>query len=476
MTNVERLLFATIKTAGDELVLESGKPPAVYKNGSRREVTSKELSNDEISIIKKELSDVFKNRKEILMNGKHFTVILENSRIIFTTIPEQYEAALKENIQNSKPFMLTEDKEPVNYNNKESSSISFMLKEMVRLNASDLHISTGCVPIMRIDGDMITRNQMPELTEDFLYSELKKITPKKNIAEFEQIYDTDFAYEIKGLARFRINIFRDYRGIGAVIRKIPAEIISASKLGISKDVLSLCDLPKGLILVTGPTGSGKSTTLAALIDYINENYKKHIITVEDPIEFVHMNKKSLVNQREVSNHTKTFKSALRAALREDPDVILVGELRDLETISIAVEMAVTGHLVMGTLHTSTAVGTIDRIIDQFPADQQSQIRTMLADALSGVISQMLCKKLEGGRVAAHEILFTNIAVANLIREGKTFQIPAIMQSSKGKGMKLLNQALSELVLQRIVSADEALSKSMDKDDLKNTLRHSGVAL
>jgi twitching motility protein PilT len=248
------------------------------------------------------------------------------------------------------------------------------------------------------------------------------------------------------------------------------QIVSAETLGISASILGLCSLPKGLILVTGPTGSGKSTTLAALIDYINQGQKKHIITVEDPVEFVHPNKQSLINQREIKTHTQSFKKALRAALREDPDVILVGEMRDLETIAIAIEMAVTGHLVFATLHTATAIGTVDRIIDQFPAVQQSQIRAMLADALIGVISQMLCKKKEGGRIAAYEVLIGTVGISNIIREGKTFQIATMMQTGKALGMKLMNDSLAELVEKGLVNADEALSKAVDLENLKNRLR------
>ena len=259
------------------------------------------------------------------------------------------------------------------------------------------------------------------------------------------MHDTDFAYEISGLARFRANLFLDRKGIGAVFRVIPAEILTAEQLGLSPHILKLGRLTKGLVLVTGPTGSGKSTTLTALIDYINKNREDHIITIEDPIEFVHENHRCLVNQREVHTHTAGFKSALRAALREDPDILLVGEMRDLETISIAIETAETGHLVFGTLHTSTAASTVDRMIDQFPPDQQAQIRVMLSESLRGVISQTLCRKIGGGRIAALEVLITNSAISNLIREGKTFQIPSMMQVGRGAGMVGLNDALGDLV-------------------------------
>src|SRR6266508_1848093 len=258
------------------------------------------------------------------------------------------------------------------------------------------------------------------------------IAPERNREEFKRRNDTDFAYEIEGLARFRCNFFRDRKGMGGVFRQIPGKIITAEEMGLSREILQLCHLPKGLVLVTGPTGSGKSTTLCALVDYINRNRSDHIITIEDPLEFVHENKRCLINQRQVGAHTDSFKDALRAALREDPDIVLVGELRDLETIAIAIETAETGHLVFGTLHTNTAPSTVDRIIDQFSADRQAQIRMMLSESLKGVIAQTLCKKIGGGRVAAHEILLCNSGVSNLIREGKTFQIPSMMQTGRAQ--------------------------------------------
>jgi twitching motility protein PilT len=259
-----------------------------------------------------------------------------------------------------------------------------------------------------------------------------------------------------------------------VFRTIPAKIISAEKLGLSTAITDLCGLHKGLVLVTGPTGSGKSTTLCAMVDLINRTRSGHIITIEDPIEFVHENKQCLINQREIGPHTRSFKRALRAALREDPDVVLVGEMRDLETISIAIETAETGHLVFGTLHTTTAYSTIDRIIDQYPPDQQEQIRVMLSESLKGVVSQTLCKKIGGGRCAALEILLVNPAVSNLIREGKTFQIPSIMQTSKNVGMRLLNEALTELVEKKLVLPDEAMSKAVDKTGFATMLKNRGI--
>jgi twitching motility protein PilT len=276
------------------------------------------------------------------------------------------------------------------------------------------------------------------------------------------------------VARFRCNFFMDRKGMGGVFRQIPTKIITAEDMGISKEILQLCHLPKGLVLVTGPTGSGKSTTLCALIDYINRNRTDHIITIEDPLEFVHENKKCLINQRQVGEHTDSFKDALRAALREDPDIVLVGEMRDLETVAIAIETAETGHLVFGTLHTSSAPSTVDRIIDQFPADRQGQIRVMLAESLKGVISQMLCKKIGGGRVPVLEVLIGTPSVANLIREAKIFQIPSIMQTGKKYGMCLMNESFADLVKKKIVEPQEAYAKAFDKPGLLSMLKKNGI--
>jgi twitching motility protein PilT len=295
----------------------------------------------------------------------------------------------------------------------------------------------------------------------------------KNREEFQARNDTDFATATSE-ARFRVNVFADRHGIGAVMRQIPSKVLSAVDLGLSPPILDLCFLSKGLVLVTGPTGSGKSTTLAAMVDHVNRNRDDHIITIEDPVEFVHENKRCLVNQREVGTHTQSFKNALRAALREDPDVVLVGELRDLETIAIAIETAETGHLVFGTLHTNSAPSTVDRIIDQFPSDRQAQIRTMLSESLRGVVTQVLCKKKGGGRVAAMEILLVSSSVANLIREGKTFQIPSVMQTAKGMGMATMNDSLLDLVKKGLVEPAEALSKAVAKNELKQLFERNDI--
>ena len=352
-----------------------------------------------------------------------------------------------------------------------------LFNQMAEVGASDLHLSVSMPPMIRKDGKMQTLEcsegvLTPEAMDDLLHS----IMPERNQEEFERRNDSDFAYEIPGLARFRCNVFRDRKGMGGVFRIIPSKILTAEQLGLSKAIMDLCSLSKGLVVVTGPTGSGKSTTLCAMVDSINKSREDHIITIEDPIEFVHDNQKCLVNQREVATHTDSFKDALRAALREDPDILLVGEMRDLETIGIAIETAETGHLVFGTLHTTTAASTVDRIIDQFPADRQQQIRVMLSESLKGVIAQTLLPKKGGGRVAALEILIVTPAISNLIREGKTFQIPSAMQTGKNNGMVMLNDALFELVKKGLVEPRDAYIKAVDKTGFEMMLTRAGMKL
>ncbi len=355
-----------------------------------------------------------------------------------------------------------------------TAEIDSLFVRMVQSGASDLHICAGSPPMLRKDGNMVAIEGMQPLSGEDTERILMPIAPLRNKEEFGTCADTDFAYQIEGLARFRCNFFEDRKGMGGVFRVIPSEIMTTEDLGLPREIVNLCHLTKGLVLVTGPTGSGKSTTLCALIDYINRNRTDHIITIEDPIEFVHENKKCLINQRQITEHTASFKNALRAALREDPDIVLVGEMRDLETVSIAIETAETGHLVFGTLHTSTAPSTVDRIIDQFPADRQQQIRVMLSESLKGVICQTLCRKNGGGRVAALEVLVATTSVSNLIRESKTFQLPSVMQTGKALGMRLLNDSLFELVKNKQVEPDEAYSKSVDKAGLKAQFEKAGI--
>ena len=353
------------------------------------------------------------------------------------------------------------------------ATIEQLLRMTVERGASDLHLRCGEPPIIRLHGEMHRLEGWNALENAQLDTMLRSIMPERNRIEFGDTNDTDYAHEIPGCARFRANALKDRMGVAAVFRQIPSQVVNVEQMQITPEVQQLCYLTKGLVLVTGPTGSGKSTTLCALIDMVNRVRNDHVITIEDPIEFVHPNKNCIITQRQVGVHTKSFKSALRAALREDPDIVLVGELRDLETVSIAIETAETGHLVFGTLHTTTAPGTIDRIIDQFPADRQEQIRIMLSDSLKGVISQTLCKKIGGGRVAAREILLSIPAVANLIREAKTFQIHSIMQTSRRLGMVTLNDALIEHVDGGRVEPKEAYMKAVDKLNFMAMLKQRG---
>ncbi len=354
------------------------------------------------------------------------------------------------------------------------AEIDKYLKALVEHKGSDLHLSTGCKPIIRKDGSIVAMRSEEPLDEHATKRILFEIMPQLNEQEFNGCMDTDFAYSLEGYGRFRVNCFMDHKGMGGVFRVIPETILTVEQLGLPPAVRKFCTLAKGLVVVTGPTGSGKSTTLAAMIDHINNTRSDHIITIEDPIEFVHRNKRCLINQREVRTHTAGFKSALRAALREDPDIVLVGEMRDLETTHIAIETAETGHLVFGTLHTTTAISTVDRIIDQFPADQQSQIRLMLSSTLKGVIAQNLLKKIGGGRVAALEVLVCNSAVGSLMREGKTSQIASIMQTGQKEGMTLLNNELTRLVKSELVEPEEAYAKAADKEGLLNNFEQAGV--
>ena len=343
------------------------------------------------------------------------------------------------------------------------AKIDAFFKLMHDQGASDLHLISGSQPILRVHGDM-ERVKYKTLENDELKAMLYEIAPENKIKVFEETGDVDFAYEIPNLARYRANYFQQKWGVGAVFREIPSTILTAEQLGLPKVITKLSMLHQGMILVTGPTGSGKSTTLAAMMDYVNRNKKCHIITVEDPVEFVHKSQSCIVNHREVGVHTKGFKSALRGALREDPDIILVGEMRDLETIELALEAASTGHLVFGTLHTQSAAKTVDRIIDVFPAHQQSQIRTTLSESLKGVVAQNLFKRIyKKGRMAVLEVLVVTPAVANLIREGKTFQIPSAIQTGKKYGMQSLDDAILIALEAKKISPEDAYDKAIVKE-------------
>jgi twitching motility protein PilT len=354
--------------------------------------------------------------------------------------------------------------------------IAELLMLTVEKGASDLHLTVGAPPSIRTHGD-VNPTDFPALSREETHDTLYDIMNETQKARFEETNDLDFSLELSGCGRFRVNVFRGRLGVGAVFRVIPTKIKSAAELGLPPVVENMAHFERGLVLVTGPTGSGKSTTLAALIDYINDNRKGHILTVEDPIEFVHNHKRCLVNQREVGPNTNSFATALRAALREDPDVILVGEMRDLETISLAVSAAETGHLVFGTLHTSSAAQTIDRIIDVFPVHQQAQVRAMLAESLRGVVAQKLMKTADRqGRCAALEIMTATPAVRNLIREGKTYQLLSVMQTSTKDGMQTLDMALRDLLRARVISFEDALDGAPDKQQFLQTLEESGMAV
>jgi len=335
------------------------------------------------------------------------------------------------------------------------AKIDALLKLMIEHKASDLHVTSGSPPLLRINGEL-ERIAYHELSEEEVKLLVYEIIPQSGIDHLEAEFDLDFAYEIEGIARFRANIYFKHAGLGAAFRLIPHDILTFSELGLPPAVRELSRIRKGLVIVTGPTGSGKSTTLAAMVDLLNKERKAHVITLEDPLEFVHENQTCLIMQRQVGVHVESFASGLRAALREDPNVIMVGEMRDLETIALAITAAEVGLLVFGTLHTSSAAKTVDRIIDAFPQDQQAQIRTMLSDSLKGVIAQQLLKRADGnGRIAALEILVGNQAVANLIREGKTFQLQSILQTGKKLGMQTIDQHLKELVAKGLVTTEEA---------------------
>jgi twitching motility protein PilT len=342
------------------------------------------------------------------------------------------------------------------------AQIDAFFKLMNDQDASDLHLISGQQPILRISGEL-ERVKYKTLDNDALKVMLYEIAPEHKVKEFEETGDVDFAYEIPGLARYRANYFQQRNGVGAVFREIPSTILTCEDLHLPPVVSRLATLPRGLVLVTGPTGSGKSTTLAAIVHEANRTRKDHILTVEDPIEFVHESDKAVVNHREVGIHTKSFASALRGALREDPDIILVGEMRDLETISLAIEASATGHLVFGTLHTTSAAKTVDRIIEVFPENQQDQVKSTLADGIRAVVAQTLFRRRDRkGRVAAVEIMIATPAIRNLIREGKTFQIPSMLQTGHKYGMQTLDDAIMEHLNKKIISPDDAYTKANDK--------------
>jgi twitching motility protein PilT len=482
VARLDRLIQVMQEQRADALQLAVGKPASLMQNGSVRPITREPLSDLQIQGLLREIASedtaarlgssqavAFAYRSpfgEIRVEiGPPGVAVLRPAaaptRPAATPTPVPTPAAPR--------VVSAPAAHPTPDSGEHRGAMDALFRLLVQSGASDLHLRTGEPPMLRLHGEL-RREEQPPLSAERLEAMLLSIMTPKEAGEFRETGDTDWAYEISGLARFRCNAGRDRTGAMGVFRVIPNQIRTAEEMGLSREVQNLCYLTKGLVLVTGPTGSGKTTTLAGLVDLINRTRTDHIITIEDPIEFVHPSKKCLVTQRQVGVHTRSFKHALRAALREDPDIILVGEMRDLETISIAIETAETGHLVFGTLHTTTAASTIDRIIDQFPADRQSQIRVMLSESLRGVIAQTLCKKIGGGRVAAREILLSIPAVSNLIRESKTFQIPSIMQTNRKAGMITLNDALMELVDARLVEPKEAYMKSVEKPGLAAALK------
>jgi twitching motility protein PilT len=353
-----------------------------------------------------------------------------------------------------------------------------LLKLAVERRASDLHLSAGHHPCIRVDGEMHFLTDLPVVAPEDAEAMLKEIMPEKSRQELDSIFDTDFGYTLEGAGRFRVNAFHDIFGVGGVFRSVPTRVPTLEDLGLSfSGVLrELCMHTKGLVIITGPTGSGKSTTLAAMIDLINRTRTEHIITVEDPIEFVHPSRTCLINQREVHRHTRSFSAALRAALREDPDIVLLGEMRDLETTEIALETAETGHLVFATLHTNTATSTVDRIIDKFPGDRQNQIRTLLANTLTGVVAQTLCKRIDGGRVAAAEILLATSGVRANIRDQKTHHLPTAIQTGYNVGMRSFTDTLFQLVAGGIITPREAYLKAVDKVSIEQKFSSAGIEL
>ena len=348
------------------------------------------------------------------------------------------------------------------YKGFRNMDITELLAFSAKNGASDLHLSAGLPPMIRVDGE-VRRINLPAMEHKEVHRLVYDIMNDKQRRDYEEFLETDFSFEVPGIARFRVNAFNQNRGAGAVFRTIPSKVLTMEDLGLGQVFKDICEYPRGIVLVTGPTGSGKSTTLAAMLDFINSNRFDHILTIEDPIEFVHQSKKCLINQREVHRDTHGFNEALRSALREDPDIILVGEMRDLETIRLALTAAETGHLVFGTLHTTSAAKTIDRVVDVFPADEKEMVRAMLSESLQAVISQTLLKKTGGGRVAAHEIMIGTPAIRNLIRENKVAQMFSTLQTGQAQGMQTLDQSLAELVRRNLITVEEARTKATNKD-------------
>jgi twitching motility protein PilT len=476
---LDNLLRGALKANMEGLLLVPGRLPRMTVAGVAREVTQTALDAARIEAATRELAPA----GTVFHTGSHavFDYLLEGTRLRVEMTPglSGWEVKIRPVSSPSAPpaaapavaqVPIPSTAEARVVEDRPIANVVELLELLLERGGSDLHLTSLHRPRMRVHGDL---EELPEFrapTSEELKRLLDAITPERNARQFDATHDTDFAHEMPDGVRFRVNLFRDHLGVGAVMRTIPSKIPTFEELGLPDAVRRLAYLSKGLVLVTGPTGSGKSTTLAAIVDLVNRSRADHIITIEDPVEFVHPSKRCLVNQREVHQHTESFKQALRAALREDPDVVLVGEMRDLETVAIAIETAETGHLVFGTLHTSTAASTIERLVDQFPGDRQPQIRMMLSDSLKAIIAQTLLKRIGGGRVAAYEILIATPAIANLIREGKTFQIASAMQIGKAQGMMHMTDALYDLVERKVVAPREAYVKAIDKEALLQKFR------
>jgi twitching motility protein PilT len=501
MAVLDGFINAMLKKKAKALVLETGHPVMVDFKGERHNITKDPLQTVMIlAFLKEIIPEAMRAQLEggdgrvacqYLCEGNPLDVEINRvgqyvAALVSPSQPRRSQAAISVPAEALRMNQSAERKQakaerssvehPVHAIAVAEEHIQQLLQRLVETGSSDLHLRAGRLPTYRTTGALWPCEDFEPLTADEIERILLAIMPERNKEEFAETNDSDFAYEVSGMARFRVNALWDRRGPAAVFRIIRSDIPTVDELGLDAGVQQLCRLTKGLVLITGPTGCGKSTTLAAMTDLINRTRAEHVLTIEDPIEFVHEEKKALITQRQVGNHTPSFKRALRAALREDPDIILIGEMRDLETIEIAMETAETGHLVFGTLHTTTAATTIDRIIDQFPADRQDQIRVMLSESLKAVIAQVLLRTLDGKRTAAREILYINTAMGNIIRQGKTFQIPTLMQTSKRQGMITLNDALIQLVDKKVVSPEEAYLKSADQKGFQLLLTERKIKL
>jgi len=467
MAEIDAFLDILIKYEGDNLCFSPGETPYIIKEGKKTPISESSAPKEWIAKVIEEIVPPSLQGK--WMPEASFDYQL--SEHTFVCDVKQIDGNISAVFS-----MKVEDSAIISGENQGEYHIDKFLRLTVEKNGSDLHMTSGESPIVRVDGDLMKLEGFTPFGTKELEKMFFEIMTERHRKHFQLHHEVDFAYEIKDVARFRCNVYMDRNGIDGAFRFIPNEVITVEGLKLPVSIVNLCYLSKGLVLITGPTGSGKSTTLCALVDFTNRMRNDHIITIEDPIEFVHHNKKCLVNQREIGEHTDSFAAALRSALREDPDVVMVGEMRDLETIAIALETAETGHLVFGTLHTTTAASTVDRIVDQFPPGQQEQIRVLLADELKAVVSQTLCRKIGGGRVAAMEILLITPAVSNLIREGKTYQIPSIIQTGKGLGMITLNDSLINLVKKKIIEPREAYIKAVDKKGIEGVMKRDNIPM